>query len=95
MIYVSHALHGYKHVSTLAPWFRSTAYLEIDLQNFYEFIYNIFFNIRPLGVSKMYVDIVLRSLNIYVCWLWIYVCLSKTSCLLNISTRWLEYQMFD
>ena len=27
---------------------------------------------------------VLHSLNIYVCWLWIYVCLSKISFLLNI-----------
>ena len=32
----------------------------------------------------VYVDYILRSLNIYVCWLWIYVCLSKISCLLNI-----------
>ena len=41
MIYVSQALQGYKYVSTSAPWFRSTPYLEIDLQNFYEFMIEI------------------------------------------------------
>ena len=37
-----------------------------------------------LVVSKMYVEYVLRSLNIYLCWLWIYVCLSYISYLFNI-----------
>ena len=34
------------------------------------------------------------SVNIYVCWLFIFVCLCKISCLLNIYTLWLEYLMF-